>query len=59
MRINMEPAQSRTIEFTIKTEDQAFYNQENQLVAEKGDFIIRLHINLIIQGLGSLPIIPS
>ncbi|MCK9399342.1 MAG: glycoside hydrolase family 3 C-terminal domain-containing protein [Bacteroidales bacterium] len=42
MKINLDPAQSKTIEFTIKAKDLAFYNKENQLVAEKGDFVIRI-----------------
>jgi beta-glucosidase len=42
MKISLDPAQSRTIEFTIRVEDLAFYNKENRLVAEKGDFVIRI-----------------
>ncbi|MCX6234363.1 MAG: glycoside hydrolase family 3 C-terminal domain-containing protein [Bacteroidetes bacterium] len=42
MKIDLDPAQSRTIEFTIRAEDLAFYNKENRLIAEKGDFVIRI-----------------
>jgi beta-glucosidase len=42
MKISLDPAQSKTVEFTIGAEDLAFYNKENRLVAEKGDFVIRI-----------------
>lgn len=41
-KIELEPAESKTIEFELSAKDLAFYNYQNQLVAEEGDFIFRI-----------------
>ena len=41
-KIELEPAKSKIVEFDIRAEDLAFYNQNNQFVAEEGEFIFRI-----------------
>ena len=37
-RISLKPGESRTVSFTLSTEDLAFYNQQMKLVTEPGRF---------------------
>ena len=39
-KISLEPGESKTVEFEISARDLAFYNQQVQLVAEQGDFVL-------------------
>ncbi|NPD47313.1 MULTISPECIES: glycoside hydrolase family 3 N-terminal domain-containing protein [unclassified Lentimicrobium] len=41
-KINLKAGESKNVNFTINAEDLAFHNYNNQLVCEKGDFIIRI-----------------
>jgi beta-glucosidase len=41
-KIELEPAQSKTVEFELSARDLAFYNYQNQLLAEEGNFILRI-----------------
>lgn len=42
MKIELEPGESETVTFSLSAKDFAFYNYNNQLEAEKGDFILRI-----------------
>ena len=37
-RVHLAPGQKQTVEFTLRTQDLAFYNQHSQLVTEPGKF---------------------
>lgn len=41
-KIELEPAESKTIEFELTARNLAFYNYNNQFVTENGDFIFRI-----------------
>jgi len=41
-KIELEPDESKTIEFELSPKDLAFYTYQNQLVAEEGDFILSI-----------------
>jgi len=41
-KIELEPGESKTVNFKLSAKDFAFYNYANQLEAEKGDFILRI-----------------
>jgi len=41
-KIELNPAESKTVEFELSARDLAFYNYQNQLVAEDGEFILRI-----------------
>lgn len=41
-KISLEPGESKTVEFEITPRDLAFYNQQVQLVAEQGDFVLSI-----------------
>ena len=40
--INLQPGESRTIEFTVKPDDLSFINRENKRVVEPGEFKITI-----------------
>jgi beta-glucosidase len=37
-RVHLKPRQSKTVQFTLATDDLAFYNAQGALAAEPGDF---------------------
>jgi beta-glucosidase len=41
-KVALEPGASATIEFVLTPKDFAFYNYDNQQVAEKGEFILKI-----------------
>ncbi|HEY9114197.1 MAG TPA: glycoside hydrolase family 3 N-terminal domain-containing protein [Bacteroidales bacterium] len=41
-KISLESGESKTVEFEISARDLAFYNQQVQLVAEQGDFVLNI-----------------
>jgi beta-glucosidase len=41
-KIELGPTETKTIKFELTAEDLAFYNYKNQLVAEEGDFVLRI-----------------
>ncbi len=41
-KIQLKPGESKVVKFEISAEDLAFYNYDNQLVSEKGEFILRV-----------------
>jgi len=41
-KIELEPGESETVDFELSPKDLAFYNYNNQLVAEKGEFILSI-----------------
>lgn len=44
-KIDLEPGQSKTVEFTIAVDDLKFYNNELRYVAEPGDFKVFIGTN--------------
>ena len=40
-KIELKAGESKEVTFTLSARDRAFYNDNNQLVAEKGDFILK------------------
>jgi len=42
-KIELNPGELKTVQFIIETKDLAFYNYNNQLVAEKGDFDLMIN----------------
>jgi hypothetical protein len=42
-KIDLQPGETKTVTFRISARDLAFYNKTNQLVAEKGDFILQIN----------------
>jgi len=41
-KISLDSGETKTLKFKIKPIDLAFYNYENQLIAEKGEFIVQI-----------------
>ncbi|MCF8364590.1 MAG: glycoside hydrolase family 3 C-terminal domain-containing protein [Bacteroidales bacterium] len=41
-KVELEPGEIKTISFRLFPQDFAFYNYNNQLLAEEGDFILRI-----------------
>ncbi len=41
-KIELKPSESKTVSFKIRPKDLAFYDRNNQLVAEEGDFNLRI-----------------
>ncbi len=41
-KIQLDPGESKEVSFDISARDLAFYNYENQLVSEKGEFVLRI-----------------
>lgn len=41
-KIDLKPEETKVINFSISPRDLAFYNYDNQLVSEKGEFILRI-----------------
>jgi len=42
-KVELLAGETKTITFSVSAKDLAFYNYDNQLVAEKGDFVLRIH----------------
>ena len=49
-RITVEPGQSRTVSFTLRPDDLAFYNQRMQRVVEPGFFTVWVGASSVDQG---------
>ncbi len=41
-KVSLEPGETKTVDFEITPRNLAFYNQKNQLMAEKGEFVLRV-----------------